>query len=405
MQAETGLSTAQAITRAWKGLKATLFDMSPVPGPVVDWEPLPRPFERARGRLRTDLGVGFASLLAFAITAAVMIDWDGWAVLSGALAVLPVVATRRRLLLGWRVMFALSVTLGVGWSHVQGLAILAVLSLSGFTLAVALSHSRTVSLWAWVLAWPVVSVLLHAELAVIAILGGVLALLTDTLRSRRLGSSALATERERVGVERARRIGVEERARVARELHDVVAHHMSTVAVRAETAPYRLAGLTDEVKAELAAISDAARESLNEIRGLLGVLRSDEAPRVPQPGLDQLEALIETTRRAGGEVDLAVRGEPRPLRAALELSAYRILQESLSNVSRHAPGQSAEVWVEYGEEELGIVVANPCVTSVAEPGHGLTGMTERAAAVGGVVDARRRPDGRFVVEARLPVEP
>jgi len=274
---------------------------------------------------------------------------------------------------------------------------------------IATTHQRSIALWAWAVTIPSVTAGVGGDMGdnigVVAIAGAVLALITDGLRASQQGTQQLIDERERVGVERARRVSVEERARIARELHDVVAHHMSMVAVRAETAPYRVHGLSEEARSEFAEISTAARASLNEIRSVLTLLRGDETPRTPQPDLDQVDELVEDARRAGANVELHVSGRRRPLRAAVELSAYRILQESLANVTRHMPGETAGVWVDYRDDTLGLVVANPCPEPAGDPGHGITGMQERATAVGGTLDARRRADGRFVVEATLPLKP
>lgn len=327
----------------------------------------------------------------------------GWAF--GLIVAIPIVLGKWDALVGWR-LSAVVTALVVGFRSWDGSGIMlaAATVLVAYTTYVSIRFERGIALWAWAACTAIVAASSYPDTAAAVFGGGVMALLTDALRSRRMGAEALETEQRRFGLERAKRIGVEERSRVARELHDVVAHHMSMVAVRAETAPYRIKDLPEAIAAEFVEISSTARESLNEIRGLLSVLRNDDAPRMPQPGLGELEDLIEASRRAGAEVELTVWGDARPLRPAVELAAYRILQESLSNVTRHAPGEAAEVWVEYGENELGLVVSNPSRASVREPGHGITGMRERAAAVGGSLDARRRPHGRFVVEALLPVE-
>ena len=369
--------------------------------PIVDWNLTPRR-PRILGRILRHPAVRVVVMIAlFALVSATA---PRWAVAAGAVAVVPLLVAQRDLLLGWRLAVLASVAAWLWFEHGVGVRELAAMLLAVFTFYVSLRFGREIALWAWAVTIPVVAALLQWELSAAIPLGALLALLTDTLRGRRLTALALADQQEMTDVERARRIGVEERTRVARELHDVVAHHTSMVAVRAETAPFRLPDLSEEVRAEFAEISQAARESLNEIRSLLSVLRSDEAPRMPQPGLAQIEDLIASTRDAGVEVSLTVQGDPRPLREALEVSAYRILQEALSNATRHAPGQPVEVWIDYGDASLEMMVANPCPAAPGPPGHGLTGMNERASAVGGTVSARRRADGRFVVEASLPIE-
>jgi len=206
---------------------------------------------------------------------------------------------------------------------------------------------------------------------------------------------------------------LEERARIARELHDVVAHHMSLVAVRAETAPYRLAGLDDAVRGEFGSLSETAREALSDMRRLLGVLRYDQpAGRSPQPRLSDLPELIETSRKAGVPVRLAA---PPALEvpSGVGVCAYRIVQESLSNAGRHAPGAAVTVTVDHDVDAVLLRVANGPAEPVdlveigagpaPGPGHGLTGMRERVALLGGSLSAGPSPDGGFVVSALLPI--
>ncbi|CAM5268459.1 sensor histidine kinase [Streptomyces californicus] len=154
--------------------------------------------------------------------------------------------------------------------------------------------------------------------------------------TRRLAEQETISEEER-----ARRTLLEERTRIARELHDVVAHHMSVITVQADSAPYRIAGLPEPAREEFASIAAAARESLGEMRRLLSVLRSDgsEGDRAPQPGLDRLQQdFVEATVRAGLPVKFSLAAELGEVPQAVDLSAYRIVQEALANVVRHAPG-------------------------------------------------------------------
>ncbi|MEO3786620.1 histidine kinase [Actinocorallia sp. B10E7] len=208
-----------------------------------------------------------------------------------------------------------------------------------------------------------------------------------------------------------------ERARIARELHDVVAHSVSMIAVQAETAPYTMSTLSEEAKRGYAEIAHTAREALVEMRRLLGVLRSDAAETevTPQPRLDRLNELIDQHRGAGGAAGLSVRGEEHPLSATLELSAYRIVQEALTNARRHAPGAPVQVELLYQPDRLKVRVHNqpPDLTRTrvdgfpapASGGHGLIGMQERAAMLGGRLQAGPAPDGGFDVEAELPFSP
>ena len=153
---------------------------------------------------------------------------------------------------------------------------------------------------------------------------------------------------------------LEERARIARELHDVVAHHMSLIAVRAETAPYRLSDLPEPVSEEFRSLSEAARDALSDMRRLLGVLRNDDqaASRAPQPQLSDLQALVEGARLAGISVELTVPAELDRVPAGVGVCAYRIVQESLSNASQHAPGATVTVLVDHRGSAVTLRVAN-----------------------------------------------
>jgi signal transduction histidine kinase len=228
--------------------------------------------------------------------------------------------------------------------------------------------------------------------------------------TRRRLQRELVEGRRREQAEQARSSLLEERARIARELHDVVAHHMSVIAVRAETAPFRIPDLPDAVKDDMAETSAIAREALTEMRRLLGVLRGadSDAERAPQPGLDRLEGLVAAVRGAGLAVDLRVDGAQRPLPPGVELSAYRILQEALSNVLRHAPGTRVTVEVGYDPDHLRLQVHNDAPPGGERPppvlpGHGIVGMRERAAMLGGTLAAGPAPDGGYLVEAVLPL--
>jgi signal transduction histidine kinase len=203
-----------------------------------------------------------------------------------------------------------------------------------------------------------------------------------------------------------------ERARIARELHDIVAHHISSLSVQAETARLTTPGLPAEGAERLLAIGETARQALTEMRRLLGVLRDDARPpapagaatRGPQPGLDQLLALVDQARDASAAVvRLTVSGRVRPLGPGVELAAYRIVQEALSNARRHAPGAAVDVELAYGEEEVRVAVRDSSGGgAVAAGGNGLLGMRERAAMAGGTLRAGPGAATGFLVEARLP---
>ena len=207
----------------------------------------------------------------------------------------------------------------------------------------------------------------------------------------------------------ARRRLDEERLRIARELHDVVAHTMATINVQAGVAAHVLPTHPEAVAESLQAIKTASKEGLRELRAILNVLRQadDADPTQPAPGTARLEDLIAGARRAGLETTFTVTGPPVPLPAAVDLAAYRIIQESLTNTIRHAGPATAAVSLGYHHDELRIDVTD---TGRGQPaiagnggGHGLAGMRERAAAVGGTVEAGPGPAGGFRVAARLPL--
>jgi len=203
---------------------------------------------------------------------------------------------------------------------------------------------------------------------------------------------------------------LEERARIAREMHDIVAHHMSMIAVQAETAPYRLCGLTGPAEREFAALSTAAREALADMRRLLGVLREGDgaAELAPQPGLADVPALADTARRAGAEVTLTMPPLDTEVPPVVALTAYRIIQESLSNAGRHAPGAPVRIEVEQGNGTIRVGVVNGAGEArqtdgngTGQAGHGLAGMRERVALLGGRLQAGPG-DGGFAVRVELP---
>lgn len=201
-----------------------------------------------------------------------------------------------------------------------------------------------------------------------------------------------------------------ERARIARELHDVVAHHVSMVAVQAETARLTTPGMPTLGAERLSAIGDTARSALTEMRRLLGVLREDvpvaDVELRPQPTLRELNDLLDESRDASGtSTRLILRGPPIRLDPGIELAAYRIVQEALTNARRHAPGAAVDVELHYTETALDLTVRDNGPgpgTSAADVGHGLLGMRERAAAVGGELRTGPAATGGFVVDARLP---
>jgi signal transduction histidine kinase len=206
-----------------------------------------------------------------------------------------------------------------------------------------------------------------------------------------------------------------ERARISRELHDVVAHHISMIAVQAETARLTTPNLPAVGAQRFSSIGDTARAALTEMRRLLGVLREDTGDSLaelrPQPGLRQLNELIDEAREAAETTTrLIVHGSPVTLDPGIELAAFRIIQEALTNTRRHAPGAAVDVELAYAPRELRVSVRDngpgppiaPAQDGSQPASHGLLGMRERAAAVGGSLRTGRGRSGGFIVEARLP---
>ncbi|MEU5877465.1 sensor histidine kinase [Spirillospora sp. NPDC047279] len=225
--------------------------------------------------------------------------------------------------------------------------------------------------------------------------------------------SAQLAERARTRAEEARRQASEERLRMARELHDVLAHNISMINVQAGVALHLMDDDPRQARTALAAIKEASKEALTEMRSVIGALRSEgeSAPRSPTAGMARLEELLDRARNAGLPVTSKVEGEPRPLPAGTDLAAYRIVQESLTNVGRHAGSGpvTAEVRIAYGEHEISVRIDDDgrgvslLDDHAGGTGSGIRGMRERAAALGGTFSAGPRPGGGYRVEATLPI--
>jgi len=251
-------------------------------------------------------------------------------------------------------------------------------------------------------------------------------LLGDSARWRRGYYQALEERAARLERERdaqAQVAAAAERARIAREIHDVVAHNVSVMVVQADGAAFALDGSPQRAREALAAISATGRRALAEMRSLLGVLREPAADDgvpggadpalAPQPGVEDLADLLGQARTAGLPVSLRVSGDPRPVPAGEALAVYRVVQESLTNVRKHAgPGATAVVSLDYGEDDLLIRVTDDGAGASAVPGlghpaagsgHGLAGMRERVELYGGTARSGPRPGGGYEVVARLPV--
>ena len=206
----------------------------------------------------------------------------------------------------------------------------------------------------------------------------------------------------------AREAVVEERARIARELHDVIAHHVSMIVLQAGAERSVLDDNNASTRDVLETVERSGRSALTEMRRLLGMLRSDESdPLTPQPGLDDVPILVGQLREAGLPVELQIEGERRTLPAGIELSAYRIVQEALTNALKHAGDANARVHVRYGPHSLELEIADDGEgeeTRAPGGGHGLVGMRERVALYGGRFQANPAPGGGFIVRVALPTQ-
>jgi signal transduction histidine kinase len=256
--------------------------------------------------------------------------------------------------------------------------------------------------------WPAPDAETRTLLVLVAVLAPAAALAGALLRSR-AEAQRNAAAREVIAGTLLEHTARGERVRITRELHDVVAHHISMVAVQAETARLATPGMPAAGQRQLLAIGDTARAALTEMRRLLGVLREDAAAgsdgpwRQPQPGLEQLNELLDEARDASaGALRLIISGPPRALDPGVELTAYRIIQEALTNCRRHAPGAAVDVELRYGSDSLRVRVRDNGPGGAGVSGHGLLGMRERAAAVGGELCTGSATSGGFLVEARLP---
>jgi signal transduction histidine kinase len=230
----------------------------------------------------------------------------------------------------------------------------------------------------------------------------------DNRRVRRRYVATLEERAERLERERATeaaRAVAEEQARIARELHDVLAHNVSVMVVQAAAANDVFDSRPDQARAALESIEATGRAALAELRRLLGVVRGDGAGYAPQPSLERLDALVDQVRSAGLRVAVTIEGEPRPLPTGVDLSAYRVVQEALTNTLKHARATKAEITLRFRAGGLDVDVRDDGVGAGNGDGggNGLIGMRERVAVFGGSLTAGPQPGGGFGVSARFPL--
>jgi signal transduction histidine kinase len=315
-------------------------------------------------------------------------------------------AWRRRAPLTVLLIVAAAVALP-GWAVVLGLGFVGVSSAAVLSVLVCI---YTVAAYADRRAWAIA--------AVVGAAGPVIFQLQFQPESWMLvgGAALLGSVARRGWQSKERYAAGRERLRIARELHDVVANSVTVITVQAGAARLNFDADPAHAREALASIESKSRQTMAEMRGLLGILRSDsgdggeQAPLAPQPDLGGLGALIGEVREAGLDVEMTIVGKARPLPPALELSVYRIIQEALTNALKHAGPTTARVLISYGARDIEVEVTNdgplaePTILYPQSEGNGLVGMRERAAVFGGSLRAAPRPEGGFRVKVRLPLE-
>jgi signal transduction histidine kinase len=419
----------RAAEDALRGLRQDLFDNA------FAYDPLPR--MRVDGRLTRRLPerlrqyavwtphamVVLAGLLAMAIAASAVGGSGPGAALCAFLALGPVLLTLVRPVGAFWFSLAaapVAATFGNEWDNWPWPAGSFACHLVVLTV-VALRTRPRAAAWMWLLtaAYGIGAEILFgsshwsSNTAPLLVFSAMALMVVTVIHVRRAARQEVTAQQTETAHERSKRTLLEERTTIARELHDVVAHHMSVVAIQAEAAPYRVENPPPELEKAFVTIRENAVAALTELRRVLGVVRAEgyEAPDAPQPTLADLDALLANVREAGLSVDKAVTGAVRELPQGVELSAYRIVQEALSNSLRHAPGASARVEIGYVLGGLGLRIVNdpPPAPALVKPspgaGHGITGMRERVTMLNGEMTAGATDGGGYEVTVFLPVAP
>ncbi|MBZ9643982.1 histidine kinase [Streptomyces sp. PSKA30] len=409
---------------ALSGLRQDLFHNAfayrPLPRMSVDG-PITR---RLPGRLRDYAAwtphamiatVGLITLLMAAV------DNDGAALLLGPLAVLPILLTMLRPVGAFWLSLAatpVSQVFGSSWDGWPWLPASFACHLTVLTVVAIRTRPRTAAyMWAVTAAYAFVADVMlgpghyGTNSWPMLFLSALVLLVVAVWHTRKEARQEVTAQQTVTAQERSKRTLLEERTNIARELHDVVAHHMSVVAIQAEAAPYRVENPPPELERAFATIRENAVAALTELRRVLGVVRAEdyEAPDTPQPTLADLDGLLANVRDTGLNVEKTVTGAVRALPQGVELSAYRIVQEALSNSLRHAPGASARVEIGYVLGGLGLRIINgpPPAPALVKPspgaGHGITGMRERVTMLNGEMTAGPTDEGGYEVTVFLPV--
>jgi signal transduction histidine kinase len=408
---------------ALRGLRQDLFHDAfayrPLPRMRTDG-PLTR---RLPGRLREYAAWTPHALLVLValISMSIATVDQGLALLLGPLAVIPILVTMVRPVGAfWLSMVATPIALPFGdqWGEWPWLPGSFACHLTVLTVVALRTRPRTAGwMWAVSAAYGILADTLFGaghystNTGPMLVISALVLLGVAVWHIRREAEQKVTAQQTVTAHERSRRTLLEERTTIARELHDVVAHHMSVVAIQAEAAPYRVENPPPELERAFVTIRENAVAALTELRRVLGVVRAEdyEAPDAPQPTLADLDGLLANVRDAGLSVDKTVTGAVREMPQGVELSAYRIVQEALSNSLRHAPGASARVEIGYVLGGLGLRIVNgaPPELSLVKPspgaGHGITGMRERVSMLNGEMTAGATDDGGYEVTVFLPV--